>query len=232
MQEKEKNKIGVIGGMGPYAAIDFCKLILQLSPSTKENELPIVHLINDPTLPSRNRAFLYEERSPADDIKEIFLQLRQLGCNLAVLPCNSAHYFVSAEIIPDGLQFVNIVDVTLEKILSLGVSSVSIFGAEIATGSGLYKDKFEDSDLLVNFPNKEQFKIIRKAIDAVKENADLTISSLEISLLVEQKKKEGVEIIIFACTELQALNLKPPLQDFIVDSTAEYAKKVVDLYYS
>lgn len=59
---KKEYVIGVIGGMGSYATLDFFRRLLEAFPAKKEWERPRIILDNYCTMPSRVRAILYGER--------------------------------------------------------------------------------------------------------------------------------------------------------------------------
>ena len=53
--------IGVLGGMGTYATINLFKQYAGVSPAEKEWDRPRIIIDNRCTMPSRVRAFLYNE---------------------------------------------------------------------------------------------------------------------------------------------------------------------------
>ena len=53
--------IGVLGGMGTYATIHLFKQYAELFPAEKEWDRPRILIDNRCTMPSRVRAFLYNE---------------------------------------------------------------------------------------------------------------------------------------------------------------------------
>ena len=55
--------IGIIGGMGSYATIDFFRRLVDAFPAEKEWERPRIIVDNYCTMPSRVRAILYNERT-------------------------------------------------------------------------------------------------------------------------------------------------------------------------
>ena len=61
--EKEKNNkvIGVVGGFGSYATLNFFEMILDSYPAEKEWQRPRIIIDNYCTLPSRVRCILYGE---------------------------------------------------------------------------------------------------------------------------------------------------------------------------
>ena len=60
-----KKIVGILGGMGPYATIDFMQLVLELTPAKSEKDH--IHTIVDsnPAMPSRTRDYLFNEEEPS-----------------------------------------------------------------------------------------------------------------------------------------------------------------------
>lgn len=88
--------VGVLGGMGPLATVDFFHLLVRLTPAGKDwNHLHIV-VENNPRMPSRTRAFLFDEASPAPYLLAGAQRLERLGAAVIAVPCNSAAYYLEA----------------------------------------------------------------------------------------------------------------------------------------
>ena len=60
MKEKEM-VVGILGGMGSYATVDFFRRLIEAFPAEKEWDRPRVIIDNNCTMPSRVRAILYHE---------------------------------------------------------------------------------------------------------------------------------------------------------------------------
>ena len=58
---KYTETIGIVGGMGSYATLDFFRRILDAFPAEKEWDRPRIVIDNRCTMPSRVRAILYQE---------------------------------------------------------------------------------------------------------------------------------------------------------------------------
>ena len=54
--------VGIVGGMGSYATVDFFKRLVDAFPVEKEWDRPRIIIDNKCTMPSRVRALLYGEK--------------------------------------------------------------------------------------------------------------------------------------------------------------------------
>lgn len=62
LRKDENFVIGIVGGMGSYATVDFFRRVIDVFPAEKEWDRPRVIVDNYCTMPSRVRAVLYGER--------------------------------------------------------------------------------------------------------------------------------------------------------------------------
>ena len=84
--------IGILGGMGTQAGLDFCNKLAVLNRGKIDQKYPLFILYNKSNIPKR-----------PENLKKYFNVLKGLvvGCNLLqknkckfiVIPCNTAHYW-------------------------------------------------------------------------------------------------------------------------------------------
>ena len=222
---KEKT-VGILGGMGPYAALEFFKEILFRTPAKKDWEHIRLIIDNNVKIPSRTRAILYNEQSPAPSIIESINNLASIGADLVAVPCNSAHYFYN-EVIPHiSIPWINIIEVTADKIKELRLKKPLIIGGYVTTTQKLYDVHIENPVYL----KRKENEFIEAIIEEIKLNVKLSSNSRQKLLKVLKDQSPLYDSILLACTEfsLIAKDLKS-LDSPIIDSTSEYAEKIVKL---
>ena len=95
---KKKPVIGVIGGAGPDAAIDFQAQLYKemkkqlIAVSDQDHYRVIVD--NYTSMPDRSLALLKQGPSPLPDMIKSATGLEKLGCNFITYPCNTAHAYL------------------------------------------------------------------------------------------------------------------------------------------
>lgn len=107
--------IGIIGGMGSYATIDFFRRLVDAFPAEKEWERPRIIVDNYCTMPSRVRAILYNERTDEliQDLSSSVRAMINLGAKRIILACNTSHVFLNdvIERVPESEEkILNIID--------------------------------------------------------------------------------------------------------------------------
>ncbi|MBU0661575.1 amino acid racemase [Patescibacteria group bacterium] len=196
--------IGIIGGMGPFATIDFESKLLSKVHAEKDSDYPVMITINNSNIPDRTKALLSGGKSPVEAIKKSIHLLKNTGAEVLVLPCNTAHAFYDdfkSEF--DAVDFVHIIKESVSYIKKHypHMKKITVFATEGVMHTRLYHTLLEQEGFEVIDPSKEQQKIIMDAIYKIKAN-NMTEPK---SILEEQTKimiEQGAEGIILGCTEL------------------------------
>ena len=211
--------IGILGGMGTQAGLDFCNKLAILNRGKIDQEYPLFLLYNKANIPGRPESIGVHTRNLSNRFvnnqskKKYNLVLKSLlkGCQLLkkskckfiVVPCNTAHYWYDDLKKKIKLPIINmpkeVFNHTLKKCKKN--SSIGLLATEGTLRTGVYS-KFYDKEYKLIFPNSLlQKKSVNKAIKLVKmgkvKNASKAIKPA-IDFLVKKKCKK----IILGCTEL------------------------------
>jgi len=219
-------KLGVVAGMGPFAATYFIKRVLQFTPAEKEWDYFRIFADYNTQIPSRTRAMLYGEASPANEMIRTINELTIAGADVVAVPCNSAHGWyeeVSKEIMTPWL---NLIEVTADAVKQRNINKALIVSAYVPATKKMY-DKY----LNTVYPTDEERKEIYQLIERLKLNESATVIKKEFYNIISHYKDE-VDGIVIACTEPSMLFAMDELEwkSFqVVDSTNEYAKKCVEI---
>lgn len=167
--------IGVLGGMGTYATIHLFKQYAEVFNAEREWERPRIIIDNRCTMPSRVRAFLYNENVEKliDEMSESLCNLKKSGCDRIILACNTSHLFLPAifKIHPElETEVVNIIDICVSKIVESGKKNVFLLASEGTIDSGIYQNKLADFGIQCVVPTKNEYALLRLCIEAVKQN--------------------------------------------------------------
>ena len=211
--------IGILGGMGTQAGLDFCNKLATQYRGKIDQDYPLFFLYNKSNIPGRPESIgnttgtlsnrfenisskrKYEKvlKSLVDGCKK----LEKAKCKFIVIPCNTAHYWY------DDLQKkirIPIINMPKEvfnhtKKACKKNSKIGLLATEGTLKTKVY-DKIFSKDYELCFPtNKLQKQSVNKAIKEVKmgnvKKAAIIIQS-SIKYLIKNKCKK----IILGCTEL------------------------------
>ena len=84
--------IGILGGMGTQAGLDFCNKIAVLNRGKKDQQYPKFILFNKSDTPKRPEN-LKKYFNVLDELVKGCRLLQKNKCKFIVMPCNTAHYW-------------------------------------------------------------------------------------------------------------------------------------------
>ena len=211
--------IGILGGMGTQAGLDFCNKLAVLNRGKIDQEYPLFILYNKSNIPGRpesigsqtknlsNKSTNKISREKYNKVLKSLLKgcklLENNKCKFIVIPCNTAHYWF------DDLQKkINIPIINMPKEVFKFTkkkckknSKVGLLATEGTLKTGVYKKFFKKDFQLIEPSQKIQKSSVNKAIKLVKmgnvKNAAKIIKPAIDSLIKMKCKK-----IILGCTEL------------------------------
>jgi aspartate racemase len=199
---KVKKIIGILGGMGPYATLAFSKVLLDNTKA--ERDCDYVHTIIDsnPQIPSRTRAYLFDETSPVEGMIKSAKKLIDSGAIILTLPCNSAHYFLPEVEKALHVKFINMVEATSKYIIQKKYKKIGILGGEVTVGAKLYEKELLIKNISVVHVDRERQKTVRAIIEDVKRNCITETTKRDLKKILEHLYDKNCETVILACTEL------------------------------
>ena len=211
--------IGILGGMGTQAGLDFCNKLAILNRGKIDQEYPLFLLYNKANIPGRpesigvhtrnlsNRFVNIQSKKKYNLVLKSLLKgcqlLKKSKCKFIVVPCNTAHYWYDDLKKKIKLPIINmpkeVFNHTLKKCKKN--SSIGLLATEGTLKTGVY-NKFYDKEYKLISPNSLlQKRSVNKAIKLVKmgkvKNASIAIKPA-IDFLIKKKCKK----IILGCTEL------------------------------
>ena len=211
--------IGILGGMGTQAGLDFCNKLAILYRGKIDQEYPLFLLYNKSNIPGRpesigvqtgnlsNRSFNKKSEKKYSLVLNSLLNgckvLKRSKCKFIVIPCNTAHYWYDDLRKKIKLPIINMPKEVYKHTIKncKKKSSIGLLATEGTLKTEVYGKFFKKSFNLV-YPDKiTQVNSVNKAIKYVKmgkvKDANKIIKPA-INYLVRKKCKK----IILGCTEL------------------------------
>ena len=211
--------IGILGGMGTQAGLDFCNKLAVLNRGKIDQDYPLFLLYNKSNIPGRPESIgiqtsrLTNRFSNSKNKKKYKLVLDSLlkGCRLLkkdkckfiVIPCNTAHYWYD-----DLKKKIKLPIINMPKEVYIHTkrtckknSPIGLLATEGTIMTGVY-NKFFDTSYKLIYPNRLiQKNSVNQAIKLVKMgNVKAAAKKIKpaINFLIKKKCKK----IILGCTEL------------------------------
>ena len=219
--------IGVIGGMGALATVDlFSKIVTNTEVSCDQDH---VHLLidNNCCIPDRTAFILGIEgaKDPIDELVKSATRLKESGAEVLVMPCNTAHYFIDRIKEQVDIDFISMIETTVNVIKdkypdSKNIAVVSTTGTKRTNLYENYLDKAGYTSII--FDEVLQSDIMASIYDGVKKGKVIEYTYLFQSV-VDRIESLGADIIISACTEIPILMSSVETSIPTVDPTLELA---------
>lgn len=91
---REALKVGVVGGVGPAATVDFLGKVVRNTPARKDQDHIKMVIEQNPQIPDRTANLLRQEADPTIALYATCKRLESEGANVIAIPCNTAHAYV------------------------------------------------------------------------------------------------------------------------------------------
>lgn len=223
--------LGVLGGMGPLATVDFLRKLIEETPAARdEDHIPVV-VYSVPQIPMRPSAILDGGESPLPAMLEGIRTLKQAGAVAIAIPCNTAHYWYDDMVRDGGLPIVHIADAALAELASRCPrnATVGLIGTRGTLAAGFFQRRLaaQGYRCIVN-SEADQEQLVLAAINHVKRNGlDAARGLLETA--ITNLTAAGATVVILACTELPVVieRLSPRARALCVDATRALAAACV-----
>lgn len=202
-----REKLGIIGGFGAYATLNFYKTVLEVFQSESERNYPHIIMDNNFTMPSRTRALLYGE-GYEEVVREIAKSMEHMireEVNRIILVCGTAHYFLPEvyHIVPEAeSRVMDIISLVGEKLQRMQEQRVLIIAAEGALKKELYSRRLGQYGVKCISPQQRYYEEIRFFIESVKTNkVDRETAERFLRFL----KLFETKCVVLGCTEFPVL---------------------------
>lgn len=240
LQAARPFKVGVVGGVGPAATVDFLAKIVRNTPAGRDQEHLKVVVEQNPQIPDRTDNLLHAGADPTIALYSTCKRLEACDADVIAIPCNTAHAFVERIQPYLSIPIVDMLFETVEHIRSRFPDRrrIGLLATSGTVGSRVYHDAAARNGLELLVPDDESQRLVTAAIYGPRGvKAGFTNGPCREELLsaLEALVERGAEVIILGCTELPLLLQQS--DDFpvggrtvaIVDPTDILARKCIDL---
>jgi len=107
-------KVGVVGGVGPAATVDFMQKLVRSTPATRDQEHIKLLVEQNPQIPDRTDNLLGDGPDPTVSLYATCKKLEAGDVDIIAIPCNTAHAFVERIQPYLNVPIVNMLTVSVE----------------------------------------------------------------------------------------------------------------------
>jgi aspartate racemase len=223
--------VGVLGGMGPEATVDFMSAVIRLTVANKDQDHIRMIVDHNPGVPDRQAAMRGNRNAVSEVLLNMALGLEAAGAELLVMPCNTAHIFI-ADVLPKlHVPFLHIVEETVREVsvVKPGAKRLGVMATTVCVESGIYQQALSSSGGIAVLPDYDQQSALMELIFRIKrgdKGADVRAAMLAIAA---ELVAEGAEAVIAGCTEIPLVLGENDVDVPFISSTEVLAQRTVDI---
>lgn len=225
--------LGVLGGMGPLATVDFLQKLIEETPAQRDQDHIPVIVYSVPQMPDRPPAITGGGVSPLPHMLDGIHALKRAGATGIAIACNTAHFWYDDLAAQGGVPILHIADAACDA-LAAGVTHVGLLATDGTLAAGFYQKRLAAlGKACLICGEEEQRTRVLPAIDLVKRNELARAHALALHG-ARHLLERGAQTIVVGCTELPlALDYKASsIAAQCVDATRALARACVRWWHS
>lgn len=205
MKTKNKQVLGVIGGLGPVATAYFLELTAQMTDAKTDQEHLDMIVYNFPDIPDRTGYILGSNlRSPLPGLLSVGRALARQGVDHIAIPCVTAHYFYEELQAAIPVPIIHGIDETVRHLKDNGITCVGIMATDGTILSGLFTNALEAAGITPVLPTQHrQADVTHLIYRCIKAGNPPDMDRFRA--VRDELWSNGAQAIILGCTELSLI---------------------------
>jgi len=227
----QMKRIGLIGGLGPEATVDYYKEITGAFKGTGNGLVSPEILIY-----SVNMSEFLEMMNKKEYDKAVNYLLQKInalvaaGADFVALTANTPHLFFNRLRERTGIPLLSIVEATCREAMSRGLKRPGLFGTGFTMNNLFYPDTFSRFGMEVIMPEQEDKEIINHKLFSEIELGIFKDNTrdLLVEIIGKMVKEKGIDSIILGCTEFPLILTETAYAGIpALDTTRIHVKEIV-----
>jgi aspartate racemase len=221
--------IGVLGGMGPEATVDFMTKVIAATPARADQDHLHMLVDHNPGVPDRQKAILDGAEDPAPALARMAARLEAAGAEFLVIPCNTAYVFKDAVAAATSIPLLSIVEVTVDEAKRRvpGIKAVGVLATAGCLAGGVYQRALAAAGIDALTPAEEELAELMELVYAIKAAKHDEAIGQAMARLAGALQDRGAESVIAGCTEIPLVLGQRMLSIPLISSTDVLARATV-----
>jgi aspartate racemase len=203
-------KLGVVGGVGPAATLDFLQKVMRNTPARRDQDHLRIVVEQNPQIPDRTEHLVGDGIDPTLALYATCKKLQAGDADLIAIPCNTAHAFVEEIQSHLDIPIMNMLTVTVAHVRETfpGLRRVGLLATSGTVASGVYRRALSAQGLEEVVPDPALQQRVMNAIygpAGVKAGHTTGECVADVAAAIDGLAAKGVEVVILGCTELPLL---------------------------
>ncbi len=219
--------VGVIGGLGPLATLDFFDRVLKRTRAVKEQEHLRLIIDNNTKIPDRNAFMRGEGPSPGPALAASAKGLEVAGAEVIVMACNTTHIWEAEIRAAISVPFLSIIDETAAAVADLRPEAVGVLAVDACLKGGLYQDALKKAGVKPLLLSEDSQKTFMDLIYRIKSGDTGDTVKRAMVTLARRLEAQGAEAIIAGCTEIPIVLSVDDIDGELVSSTDVLVERTI-----
>ncbi|GGC83913.1 aspartate racemase [Thalassobacillus devorans] len=221
--------VGIIGGMGPLATVDIFNKIVRMTDAKIDQDHPRVVIDNNPGIPSRQDFFNGIGYSPLPDLIKTAKNLENIGAELLIMPCNTAHYFHRDIAKNVKVPFINMLEETAGYFSEnhTDEKKVGLLATTQTCELGIYEHFLSENGVEIVKPSAENQAYLMEIINVYIKQSNMNFNLDKWKEIIDELQEQEVKTVILGCTELSIAFDVHPLEINTIDPTVVLAEAAI-----
>ncbi len=223
--------LGVLGGMGPMATVDFMGKVVRNTPAAcDQDHIPMV-VCSAANIPDRTAAILGEGPDPFPAMRDALRRLEAAGATCIAIPCNTAHHWHAALQAKTSVPILHIVDAVVGTLAGQGMAGgcIGVLATSGTIKAGIYQKRLALRGFSCRTPDVAGQAEVMRAIRLVKAG-QLAEATAILREQAEALVAAGCRQVVMACTEIPVAlaTVEGEPRSALVDATQALARACVE----
>jgi aspartate racemase len=205
-------RIGLVGGLGPEATLEYYRGIIDVFKSTDTSlNYPeiVIYSVN------MSELIGMMNRKEYDKVIVYLLgaidSLKKAGADFAAMSANTPHLVFDELIKVSPLPLISIVEATCDETLKRGLKRPGLVGTGFTMSGTFYQDVFNRRGIPLALPEEEDMKIINEKLFSEIELGIFKDETRELLIRIIEKmvRQQHIDCLILGCTEFPLILTEP-----------------------
>ncbi|MCL2709123.1 MAG: amino acid racemase [Defluviitaleaceae bacterium] len=210
-------KLGILGGMGPFASALFFEMLTRSQKASSEQDYINIFLSSNPSVPDRTNFINGGGENPVSALAKTAKALERIGADAIAIPCVTAHFFYDEISASVAIPILNIVEETAKHLFERGVKKAGLLATEGTVRRGLFGDAFSKYMIETILPGDGAQKTVNDMIyQNLKKGSPVDGSAF--FKIAAGLRERGAETVVLGCTELSLVRRDFGIADGFTDA--------------
>jgi len=226
--------LGIFGGMGPEATVDFYRRIIKQTHVDKDQDHIPTLIYSLPQVPDRSYCIENNDDSIVPYLIEGVTRLERAGASFIAIPCNTVHYFFNRMQEAVSIPILHIIRETVKEVRTNypKAKNIGLLATSGTIQSKVYEDELTRNGFKIVIPDEKlEIEKVMKAVHRIKAGTNMKDNARLLTDAARHIIKEGAELIVLGCTEIPLAFNAERVDIPVVNATEVLASAAIHMYH-